>query len=79
VLVFFFLDRFRITSYLTLIPLAAAGWVYLAEKKGRNRKILIMLSFVLIQLILCIVALILRPDFMDSYLKISDKLPFLIN
>ncbi len=77
VFVFFFQDRFRITAYLTLIPLAAAGWVYLAEKNGRNRKILIMLSFMFIQLILCIVALILRPDFMDSYLKISDKLPFL--
>jgi 4-amino-4-deoxy-L-arabinose transferase-like glycosyltransferase len=78
VIIFFFQERFRITAYITLIPLAAAGWMYLWDKNKRRRKILILATVVGIQLILGILALIFRPDYIEHAWKIfsNPAIPF---
>ncbi len=70
VLVFFFQERYRITTYPTLIPLAAAGWAFLSGREQRKRKVIIVAFIMIIQLILGLFALALRPDIIVSIRKI---------
>lgn len=70
VLIFFFQERFRITTYLTLIPLAAAGWASLSHREQRKRKVIIVTLVLVIQLVLGLIALVLRPDYIQNVGKI---------
>jgi 4-amino-4-deoxy-L-arabinose transferase-like glycosyltransferase len=70
VLIFFFLERFRITAYPAFIPLSTIGWVYLINKENRRKKLIIVLLAILSQIILSIIALVLSPEIIRKALAI---------
>lgn len=73
-IIVFFGERFRMTTYPAAIPIAAAGLFYLFEKGETRRKIIALVILVLSQIAAGTYILLFRPNVVERTIFFLQKL-----